>query len=379
VIASVKKPVRRCLDPFGGSGTTPLTAQLLGVHPTTIEVNPFLADLIEAKLASYDRSLLLDDRLKVAERCAVAEFTACGGAEFQGAPRTFVEPGISDRWIFDGGVARRIHQFREAIESVEDEANRRLFRVLLGSILVTVSNVTISGKGRRYRQNWQQRRHSASDVDDLFDQAFLSAYLDICSYPERRCAQYRLLRGDCRVCIPEVDPVDLVLFSPPYPNSFDYTDIYNVELWALGYLESSRDNRTLREATLRSHVQIKRTFAEQDLGSKRLARTLAALRDARADLWNQNIPAMVAAYFEDIAAVLQATRDRLTAGGEIVMVVGDSRYADITVEVPAIVEELVEDLGLVCREVREVRSMRSSPQHGGAFTLRESLIRLSLA
>src|SRR5438552_2080165 len=41
-----------CLDPFGGSGTTALTCQLMGVRPTTIEVNPFLADLITSKLNS---------------------------------------------------------------------------------------------------------------------------------------------------------------------------------------------------------------------------------------------------------------------------------------------------------------------------------------
>src|SRR4051794_21177051 len=38
------------LDPFSGSGTTALTAQFLGITPTAIEVNPFLADLTEAKL-----------------------------------------------------------------------------------------------------------------------------------------------------------------------------------------------------------------------------------------------------------------------------------------------------------------------------------------
>jgi hypothetical protein len=36
-----------CLDCFGGSGTTALTSQFLGIAPTTVEVNPFLADLIE--------------------------------------------------------------------------------------------------------------------------------------------------------------------------------------------------------------------------------------------------------------------------------------------------------------------------------------------
>src|SRR6266581_936219 len=40
--------VRHVIDPFGGSGTTAIAAQFLAAKPTTIEVNPYLADLIEA-------------------------------------------------------------------------------------------------------------------------------------------------------------------------------------------------------------------------------------------------------------------------------------------------------------------------------------------
>ena len=47
---SLGRPVETCIDPFAGSGTTPLACQFLGVAPTAIEVNPYLADLIEAKL-----------------------------------------------------------------------------------------------------------------------------------------------------------------------------------------------------------------------------------------------------------------------------------------------------------------------------------------
>ena len=41
-------PVETVLDPFGGSGTTALASQFLGRHPVTSEVNPYLADVIEA-------------------------------------------------------------------------------------------------------------------------------------------------------------------------------------------------------------------------------------------------------------------------------------------------------------------------------------------
>src|SRR4051812_22836967 len=40
-IASLDRRPRTCVDPFGGSGTTALTSQFLGIRPATIEVNPF--------------------------------------------------------------------------------------------------------------------------------------------------------------------------------------------------------------------------------------------------------------------------------------------------------------------------------------------------
>jgi hypothetical protein len=377
VTTSLPFRVRTCLDPFSGCGTTSLTCQFMGVRPTTIEVNPFLADLAEAKLAVYDRDELHMDRRTIADRCTVADFLGEDLPPFPGAPETFVEPGKEMRWIFDLEIARRLQVYRNAIEAIENEAHRRLFRVLLGSVLIPVSNVTISGKGRRYRKNWDLRMRCAADVDRLFQEAFVRAYFDICRYPDRACSDYTLLRGDSRERIRESEPADLVLFSPPYPNSFDYTDIYNVELWALGYLSNGGDNRVLREATLRSHVQIKREFADGDQASPTLAQTVQELKDARGKLWNGNIPEMVAAYFEDLGCILREAKARLTERGQVVMVVGDSRYAHVLVDVPRIVREMVASLGFRCEEVREVRSMRSSPQHGGRLDLKESLIRLA--
>src|SRR5262245_47074125 len=60
--------VKRCIDPFGGSGSTGLACQFLGIHPIVVEVNPFLADLIEAKLSSFDTAALAKDLGQVLRR-----------------------------------------------------------------------------------------------------------------------------------------------------------------------------------------------------------------------------------------------------------------------------------------------------------------------
>lgn len=64
-VATLSRRPAVCVDPFGGSGTTALTCQFLGIQPVTIEVNPFLADLIEAKLQKYDVTRLIQDLARV--------------------------------------------------------------------------------------------------------------------------------------------------------------------------------------------------------------------------------------------------------------------------------------------------------------------------
>lgn len=106
--ASLGRSVTTCLDPFGGSGTTALTCQFLGVFPTTIEVNPFLADLISAKLGRYNFELLPTLLRKITNARVRTKF-ACGA--FPGAAATFVEPGHKGRFIFPRDVAERLHLF----------------------------------------------------------------------------------------------------------------------------------------------------------------------------------------------------------------------------------------------------------------------------
>lgn len=369
---AIGRPVTSCIDPFGGSGTTALACQFLGVSPTTIEVNPFLADLIEAKLSSYDTDQLVADFSHVL-KSGYREYAD----PFPGAPATFVEPGVRGRYIFSKPVASRIASLRSGILKLKDAANRRLMLVLLGAISLSISNVVVSGKGRRYRRDWQSRQLGREAVDAAFSEAVVKAIYEIRRYEKRLGKNYQVLRGDARELVPTNESYDLTVFSPPYPNSFDYTDVYNVELWVCGYLRSSADNRELRLSTLRSHVQIKRSFSAPVLNSPTLDRVVSELDEVRAKLWDQDIPAMVSAYFADMIGILTKLHQGLIPGGRAYMVVGDSQYAGVRVPVAQILNELALAGGFHVAGEEPFRSMRSSPQQGGREQLAETLITLS--
>jgi hypothetical protein len=373
-VSESKIPVSRCLDPFGGSGTTGLACQFLGVHPITIEVNPFLADLIKAKLGIYDPDGLARDFGKLVTSVRPAESIE---VMFRNAPATFVEPGVNSRWIFDYEIASRIGAWLIAIRRIPNAQHRRFFKVLLGGILVEISNIVISGKGRRYRRSWNSRRRDPNRVDDVFCDVLEQAIAEVHRHVRRPCSSSEVYCADSRELLKKPLPCDLAVFSPPYPNSFDYTDVYNVELWTLGYLKSAKSNRILRGSTLTSHVQTAREFSPAPAGSRKLRNALSALEVKRPDLWNKNIPEMVGAYFADMIAVLSGIRRSLSTRGSVWMVVGESRYGHIQIATAEILDQLVPLHGWRVEHIEDCRSMRSSPQHGGRNELAETLMILS--
>ncbi|MDQ0466738.1 hypothetical protein QO010_004534 [Caulobacter ginsengisoli] len=365
------RPVINCLDPCAGSGTTPLACQFLGVEPIAIEVNPFLADLIEAKLSVVDAAV-------VARRCSEVIGTQLHvdpNEHYALAPATFVEPGVADRYLFPRDVAERLANLVLAVEQVPEVKVKRLLRVLLGSAALEVCNATVSGKGRRYRQNWKEQMRTVDELDQAFVQAVEGAVFDIARYARRRNLSYDLRRGDARLEIANIPEIDLAVFSPPYPNSFDYTDVYNIELWSLGYLKGGKDNVELRNSTLRSHVQIKRDFASDGLSLA--VRTSVSKLRAVDGLWNKNIPDMIGAYFADLAILLRGVREKLVAEGRVYMVVGDSRYAGVDVPVAEAIAEMAPSLRYELIGSEPFRSMRVSPQQGGRAELAETLIVLA--
>ncbi|KRP89226.1 hypothetical protein AOQ73_26765 [Bradyrhizobium pachyrhizi] len=365
VLASVPYRVDRCVDPFGGSGTTAMTCRMLGLKSATIEVNPFLADLIEAKLTPVSAAGFCR---KYERLISTLVIKGVDKRRIPGMPPTLCEPGVDGRFVFSSDVYRTVRAIVRRSGSWDaDEA--RLLRVLLGSVLVANSNVTINGKGRRYRRSSSPK--SADDLIASLDAAVDAAVADLSRFAGLPKGGHKVMRGDSRVMLARVAEADIAVFSPPYPNSFDYTDVYNLELWMLGYLGSSTDNTSLRKDTFRSHVQTKWRETPRRANSAALAKVIAALTRKRGELWNRNIPEMVGFYFDDLYITFEHLKRILCPGHHAVVAIGDSQYAGVHIDVARILEECVAPLGFNLAKSGAIRSMRASSQHGGKFDLSE--------
>jgi hypothetical protein len=364
--------VKTCIDPFAGSGTTAVAGQMLGINTHSYEVNPFLYDLICAKTCEYNISKTSKKIDLFFER--IRDNAYCLDSFASRLPPSFIEPGRRGKWIFDQPIADVLSRVVSSLECERDINTKRLLRVAVGSILSDVSNVVINGKGRRYRNNWHYREVDPASVIEKIS-AKLKRFLgDIKEFEGRHNAVTQIELCDSRQKGRKFPKFELAIFSPPYPNSFDYTDVYNLELWTLGYLSSREENKLLRERTLSSHVQLSRNFLPPPNSSPLLSKTMRQLIEKKDTLWHNKIPFMIGSYFSEMETLLRNLYKSKSDGGEIHLVVGNSKYAGIEIHTADIISEIATDFGAKTVSNIQLRNMRTSPQQGGNHSLAEKLL-----
>lgn len=363
----------RLLDPFAGSGTTIVEAGRLGLSATGIEVNPFLHDVAVAKC---HRQLANDSELR-SWRSEVLDGPCREALSPLEGHSTFTEGGDATKWIFNTSVLRGFEAISRSLER-KTESWARPMKIALLSALMATSNVRRDGKCVRYKSDWNTRGFTSADFRASF--AEISNYIaDDLTLDSFTADVSKISDGDSRRELSKLPSSshDVVVTSPPYLNSFDYSDVYRPELFAGRYVSDNLQLRTIRHKTLRSHVQVDRTFAKTST-SYLLDPILKELANRK--LWNRNIPAMVSSYFWDMKGILSQLHRIVRRGGACWIVVSTSAYSGIQIPVDLILADVAAQCGWALRGVYVLRNLRASGQHwahlgeNAKLPLRESLI-----
>lgn len=345
------------LDPFLGSGTTAVEGARLGHHVTGVETNPFMAFLGRVKTGNYTG---LPDIEGVALSCLANRSIA---PEYR-LPHdsTLVERKGLDKWLLNRRVARRFEQIRTGIATIQPKSLRDLLTLALVSCIEDVANARKDGKCWRYKSQWHTLDYSGDALDNAFASQVLRFVEDINQLP-RLSGRATVLHGDARSRIEKIGTAasfDGVLTSPPYLNSFDYTDIYRPEVFLLHAAKNSTDLRKIRFKTVRSHVQVAWENSEA-LAIPLLRQKITAI--AEADLWCGRIPDMVNAYFVDLDRIVEQCARRLKVGATTGFVVADSAYNGVVIPVDLILSEILERRGFETKKITIYRKTRGNGNH----------------
>lgn len=367
IVDEQSQRIELCLEPFSGSGTTALELSSREINCISFEVNPFMYTLSKAKLkvSRYRVRTIKSHILKMKKHIS---YLVDEDIELYSEFSTLIEGEDKKKWNIDREVFIAIEKLKIAINSLSTTFYKEVYEVCLANMLLQYSNLYRNGKCLSYKKNWKDTTYSQKQVVDSFFDFLENIILkDIKNSKVGDFSNHNLLYlGDSRELIfenIENNSIDLIITSPPYLNSRDYTDSYMLELKALDFLTTYSDIKKLREQTIRSHVQLKISHSDS-VKSTILNRALSEIESLRTEslMWNSEIINMIVAYFEDMQIIFEGMYQKLKSGCRVYFNVSNSAYFGILINTLEICSEIAESIGFQIIEIRKARYLSPSPQ-----------------
>lgn len=373
------------LDPFVGSGTTPVEMQEMGIKCYSFEVSPFMHLLATVKLErGYNLKRFVRHRNFV-NKLLCGPFQPIRELISPPLARTFQPKEGMTKWVFDEEVMNGILDIKYAISLISDKKYQKLFSIALASILLDVSNVYRNGKCLSYKNDWKDKDTSRREVH----LKFLSKLTNIIQPDIEKLEKISTsvenlkycIKGDVRNSIAKIpdNSIDLVITSPPYLNSRDYTDIYMAELWMLDLVKDYIELKSLRHNTFISHVQVKHGEIDA-LEIPELKNVLIKFSEKSIKFWSIDLLPMIKGYFKDMDTLFKQLKNKMQPNKKLFFNVANSAYYGIEIKVDEIVCAIAESHGFTINEIREARQLKPSSQQKDTIkSLRESVIVMTSA
>jgi len=343
------------LDPFAGSGTTLLTAQWKGMYPVGIDINPFFTFVQRVKLDWFKYNC---EELR-------EEIKRLSNVDTQREP-TLEPPKLSSftrsrKPVFLSQTMQELLLFKEEILKVENELTRNLLLLALASILELASLVKKNGKGLKFVKGKSPPSVKFVLLRKLNDMFSDILHLERFLKPEK--VEADVFTADTRdnnwLSHFVQKKAEFVMFSPPYLNTFDYTEVYKLELWFLDFVKNYEEFKKLRARTLRSH-NLWNWKPTKIWSNEILDEIINSIQEKK--LWTDIIPVMIQGYFDDMFLSLRNIYDCMEDDAYCIIVVGNSAYANIPIPTDLLLTKIAKDLGFKIIEIRIARQLTTSSQ-----------------
>jgi DNA modification methylase len=369
------------LDPFLGSATTGISLAQLNMSVTGVEYNPFIYFAAATKAAITQAcSIEIQEAIH-----RIKNINHSFASISVPSLSTLHNPKYSDER--DIKVLLAMHNLINQLDI--SLASRAMLHIGIAATVDSIFHLRKDGRALRYALKTSNR-----SVHDSLTSHWQIILHDIEQYHSQNShhpAQQPLFNAykgsainlqilhtfEGKVLSLANNSFDTIIYSPPYLNNFDYSEIYKIELWLLKFIESYDEWKTLRLGTLRSHHSI--AFPEtQHLANNPRTQAIAAhikKMGASPCLPQQErgrIKREIEGYFDDMYLALCEQWRVLKPGGILAYVVANSRHYYLPIATDVIIAEIARSIGFELLDLVVLRKRNGRTRQ--KLFLRESAV-----
>ncbi|MFW9876824.1 MAG: hypothetical protein ACFFG0_27335 [Candidatus Thorarchaeota archaeon] len=363
----------KVLDPFCGCGTSLLSIQKIakkhGVkHIETIgyEQNPFIYFTAKNKVNwnTYD----LDEINNAIEKISQINLSI----EPQNIPQLST---LNRKDIISPKTLKKALLIKEAINKLNGK-EKDLLLLGFARIIESISSVKKDGRALRIVKNKKKKRLMP---------ALKQSWKDIVEDLEKANEHYfpsniNVILGDGRKIKERnkknnLENINLIIYSPPYMNNFDYSEIYKMELWMCDMIKNYDEFKLLRKKTFRSHHSINFNSPITYNQDKKLEQIHNIIEDIIKEIpqnkYFSRRAKVIREYFDDMYKALVSQKEVLIKDGWIFCIVGNS-FHGIPIAVDLIIAKIARAIGLKIEAIQLARQINHRIRK--STFLRESII-----
>jgi len=360
-------PEEPVLDPFSGTGTTPLACASLGIRCHAVDINPFLVWLGNLKLASFDDTVI---RAVTADAARIA-----AAARKPGTAAWKPDLHAIEKW-WDAPTLQSLASICEAIRDSacqRTEAAAALLHIAFCRVMIQTANVSFGHQSMSFKKNGadsgeqlvrqtddQRARHVARLFLAAADEVANSLSIDP---PKAKCDVFP---GDSRnlsAVLPERG-YTTVITSPPYPNRMSYIRELRPYMYWLGFLKDGRAAGELDWQAIGGTWGCATSLLGNWVPSAQSRVPFPQFDRIVGDIAKRHplLGRYVHKYFQDIQAHISSLREVLAPGARCHYIVGNSKFYDTMLPVEGIYAAMFDDVGFVDVGVVTIRKRTSKKE-----------------
>ncbi len=357
------------LDPFAGVGTTLVESYLTGLNVVGFEINPYASLATKIKLNAMKISVHdLARRIAAFER--FMEKAESGGLKRE--PRSQAPTGFSGRTqLFSPKVQRKVLYALDFINSIEDSTLRDIFRLGIGSVMVSFSNYSYEPSLTRRiavgKQNIQDANVGLSVSAKLHlileDIGWVQGHMKMLGYrPKAKVFSKSIFSA--LECVEQRNFIDLLVTSPPYLNNYHYPRNTRPQLHWLGFTSGTGYNGARETESFGKFWQTVRDSELIPLAFEmpELMDIIEAIRNRNREKGCYGGPGWanyVATYFNDTYQFCQVLSHLLKHKAVSIIVLGNSIIQGIEVKTDYFFGKIGELAGLTFEDNHLLRNKRT--------------------
>ena len=368
-------------DPMSGSGSSLIAAMEMGYSAVGNDVIPYSVDLSNAKLQHYSL-----------ESIKLIRSFVIGQPKHLNDNQTYIE---NDNGLFSAKKYFRVNNFdslidlRRAILKIKDDTAEQFLWASWLAILEDCSERKKDGNGLATRPS------KVTDVFEKFTNQVNIMLEDIERHPLDKDIVGKVFLSSATKSSEVLKQYEaetkkelgVIIFSPPYANSFDYFESYKLELLCGYYDPKSLIHQ--RQNAIRNYrkgygFQLKSEYKLVNMLCDEV-RTRIPEKEKRtgvSDNRSRLVPNLLVGYFDDMGKVLKEFASVMKSGTQCHIVVDQSAYLGLVVPTDLILADIGEKLGFEITNIIRCRRAATSGQQLTQYpylkgVLRESIVTLT--